>query len=281
MKIDIEFLPKGPLPPTLPKPFFSIVDDALGNEIKKQIGRPFWLDTVGRSNLIEIRIELPNAILRAVAYRSAAYASNSYIFILWMVGTSLGAHRRRHRLPAHADPADPAPVARRRGLRQGPRDRLPPARRARGAPGRLRLHRDETAHRAGDRAAHRHAERRQPRPSHRHHPLQALARADGRQRGFRRDEEGRRRDAAHAGGLSRLRARRCLRARHPRRHARLHRGHRVPTPSARDTAARVARCARPGRATPWCGCGPMPSSAASATSSATRCATAAASPWRG
>ena len=88
MKIDIEFLPKGPLPPTLPKPFFSIVDDALGNEINKQIGRPFWLDTVGRSNLIEIRIELPNAILRAVAYRSAAYASNSYIFILWMLGTS-------------------------------------------------------------------------------------------------------------------------------------------------------------------------------------------------
>jgi two-component system osmolarity sensor histidine kinase EnvZ len=89
MKIDIEFLPKGPLPPALPKPFLSIVDGALGNEIRKQIGRPYWLDTVGRSNLIEIRIQLPNAILRAVAYRSAAYASNSYIFILWMVGTSV------------------------------------------------------------------------------------------------------------------------------------------------------------------------------------------------
>ena len=88
MKIDIEFLPRGPLPPALPKPFFSIVDAALSNEIRKQIGRPFWLDTVGRSNLIEIRIELPHAILRAVAHRSAAYASNSYIFILWMVGTS-------------------------------------------------------------------------------------------------------------------------------------------------------------------------------------------------
>lgn len=88
MKIDVEFLPKGPLPPALPKPFFSIVDAALSNEIRKQIGRPFWLDTVGRSNLIEIRIELPNAILRAVAYRSAAYASNSYIFIVWMLGTS-------------------------------------------------------------------------------------------------------------------------------------------------------------------------------------------------
>jgi two-component system, OmpR family, osmolarity sensor histidine kinase EnvZ len=89
MHIDIEFLPKGALPPPLPKPFFSIVDAALSNEIRRQIGRPFWLDTVGRSNLIEIRILLDNAILRVVAYRSAAYASNSYIFLLWMLGTSL------------------------------------------------------------------------------------------------------------------------------------------------------------------------------------------------
>ncbi|WP_158811614.1 ATP-binding protein [Beijerinckia sp. L45] len=88
MKMDIEFLPKGPLPAVLPKPFFSIVDVALSNEIRRQIGRPFWLDTVGRSNLIEIRIQLDKTILRVVAYRSAAYASNSYIFILWMIGTS-------------------------------------------------------------------------------------------------------------------------------------------------------------------------------------------------
>ena len=88
MKIDVEFLPAGPLPPALPKPFLSIVDGALSNEIRRQIKRPFWLDTVGRSNLIEIRIQLPHAILRAVTVRSAAYASNSYIFIMWMLGTS-------------------------------------------------------------------------------------------------------------------------------------------------------------------------------------------------
>ncbi len=88
MNIDIEFMPKGPLPPPLPKPFFSIVDSALSNEIRRQIDRPFWLDTVGRSNLIEIRILLDNSILRVVAYRNAAYASNSYIFLVWMLGTS-------------------------------------------------------------------------------------------------------------------------------------------------------------------------------------------------
>ena len=88
LNIDIEFLPKGPLPPALPRPFFSIIDAALSNEIKRQINKPFWLDTVGRSNFIEIRIALNDSILRVVAERSAAYASNSYIFILWMIGTS-------------------------------------------------------------------------------------------------------------------------------------------------------------------------------------------------
>jgi len=89
LRMDVEFLPPGPLPPALPKPFFSIIDIALSNEIRRQIGRPFWLDTVGRSDFIEIRIALADAVMRITAYRSAAYASNSHIFLLWMVGTSL------------------------------------------------------------------------------------------------------------------------------------------------------------------------------------------------
>jgi two-component system osmolarity sensor histidine kinase EnvZ len=89
LRVDLDILPPGPLPPALPKPFFSIVDRALSNEIRRQIGRPFWLDTVGRSDLIEIRIQLDNAVMRIIAHRSQAYASNSHIFVMWMLGTSL------------------------------------------------------------------------------------------------------------------------------------------------------------------------------------------------
>lgn len=88
LRMDVAFLPKGELPPALPKPLFSILDATLSSEISRQIGRPFWLDTVTRSTFIEIRIELDEAILRVVALRSAAYASNSHIFLMWMVGTS-------------------------------------------------------------------------------------------------------------------------------------------------------------------------------------------------
>ena len=85
----IDFLPLADMPPPGPKPFFSLLDQALSVEIRKQISRPYWIDTVGRSKLVEIRIQLDNNVLRVFAKRSAAYASNSEIFLLWMVGTSL------------------------------------------------------------------------------------------------------------------------------------------------------------------------------------------------
>jgi two-component system osmolarity sensor histidine kinase EnvZ len=85
----VDFLPVTEMPPPGPKPFFSLLDQALSEEIRKQIGKPFWIDTVGRSSLVEIRILLDDTVLRVFARRSAAYASNSEIFLLWMVGTSL------------------------------------------------------------------------------------------------------------------------------------------------------------------------------------------------
>ncbi|MGL4404617.1 MAG: ATP-binding protein [Notoacmeibacter sp.] len=87
MKIDL--LPPDPLPPTTRKPFFSVLDQVLSEEIAAQIGRPFWIDTVGDSNVVEIRIQLENQVLRVFALRSQAYASNSLIFLIWMVATSL------------------------------------------------------------------------------------------------------------------------------------------------------------------------------------------------
>lgn len=84
----VDFLPVNDMPPPGPKPFFSLLDQTLSVQLSRQIGRPFWIDTVGRSSLVEIRIKLDDTVMRVFAQRSAAYASNSEIFIFWMVGTS-------------------------------------------------------------------------------------------------------------------------------------------------------------------------------------------------
>jgi two-component system osmolarity sensor histidine kinase EnvZ len=89
LNLQISIEPGGELPPPRPKPFFSILDGILGDEISDEIKRPFWIDTIGDSSLIEIRINLGDKILRVITKRSQAYASNTHIFIVWMVGTSL------------------------------------------------------------------------------------------------------------------------------------------------------------------------------------------------
>ncbi len=87
--LKIDLLPPEPLLAPGPKPFFSILDGILSNQIASQIKRPYWIDTVGASNIIEIRIQLDDSILRVFARRNQAYASNTHIFLVWMVGTSL------------------------------------------------------------------------------------------------------------------------------------------------------------------------------------------------
>lgn len=89
MKLQISIEPDGDLPPPREKPFFSILDGILSDELNEQIKRPFWIDTLGDSNLVEIRIKLDGKILRVLTKRNQTYASNTHIFIVWMVGASL------------------------------------------------------------------------------------------------------------------------------------------------------------------------------------------------
>jgi two-component system osmolarity sensor histidine kinase EnvZ len=89
LNLSLQVLPPGELPVTQPKPFWALLDRTLSNEIRKQIKQPFWIDTVGDSRYVEIKVQLEKAVLRVVATRSQTYASNSHIFLVWMVVTSV------------------------------------------------------------------------------------------------------------------------------------------------------------------------------------------------
>ena len=88
-RMDATLLPAGPLPPPMPRSFFDALDPltrTLPSEIKTHLREPFWLDTVGRSGLMEIRVDLGDRVLRLVTRRSVAYEANAHIFVLWMMG---------------------------------------------------------------------------------------------------------------------------------------------------------------------------------------------------
>jgi two-component system, OmpR family, osmolarity sensor histidine kinase EnvZ len=91
-RMDATLLPAGPLPPVMPRSFYDQLDPLtriLPSEIRKQISQPFWLDTVGRSGLMEIRVDLGSRVLRLVTRRALAYEANAHIFVLWMLGAMI------------------------------------------------------------------------------------------------------------------------------------------------------------------------------------------------
>ena len=89
LQLDVDILQDTDLPAPGPKPFFSILDETLSDELRRQIERPYWIDTVGRSNYLEVRVKLDQGkVMRVLARRSQAYASNSHIFLVWMGASS-------------------------------------------------------------------------------------------------------------------------------------------------------------------------------------------------
>jgi two-component system osmolarity sensor histidine kinase EnvZ len=89
LNLVVRFVPDEALPPPRPKPFFGILDRTLSSEIRRRVARPFWIDSIGSSRHVEIRIKLDDAVMRVIAPRGQTYASNSHIFLVWMVVTSL------------------------------------------------------------------------------------------------------------------------------------------------------------------------------------------------
>src|SRR6201996_195751 len=92
-RMDATVLPAGPLPPRMPRSFFDALDPltrTLPKEVRKQITQPFWIDTIGRSGLMEIRVDLGGRVLRLVTRRALAYEANAHIFVLWMLGAMIG-----------------------------------------------------------------------------------------------------------------------------------------------------------------------------------------------
>ena len=91
-RMDASLLPEGPLPPVMPRSFYGALDPltrTLPKEIRKQVAQPFWIDTVGRSGLMEIRVDLGGRVLRLVTRRALAYEANAHIFVLWMLGAMI------------------------------------------------------------------------------------------------------------------------------------------------------------------------------------------------
>lgn len=91
MSLRLTYLPGEILPSQQPKVSVTnrIVDRMLNRAFAAHLYRPFRIDTTSFRDDIEILIQLPDGLLRVLTTRKRVTSSTTYIFIMWMVGTSL------------------------------------------------------------------------------------------------------------------------------------------------------------------------------------------------
>ena len=67
----------------------GILDTRLANAMRERVRRPFHIDTWSHERLVQIKVQLPDGIIEIFVSRQRLFSSTTYIFVMWMVGTSL------------------------------------------------------------------------------------------------------------------------------------------------------------------------------------------------
>ena len=89
MNLDLTLLDDIPLPEP-PRPWIiSLLDRKLTWALEDRLSYPFVVDTNAGDDLVEIHVQLADGLLLAQVSRERLFSSTTYIFIMWMVGTSI------------------------------------------------------------------------------------------------------------------------------------------------------------------------------------------------
>ncbi len=91
MQMRIEFLPDVILPNAPPPAPLAnrIIDRMLRKAMEETVFRPYRIDSASHAELVEIRVQLKRGVIRVLASKKRVSSPTTYIFVMWMVGTSL------------------------------------------------------------------------------------------------------------------------------------------------------------------------------------------------
>src|SRR5207249_7668963 len=70
-------------------PAWSLFEEQLRLAMNERVGRPYAIDATSDPRDILIQVKLPSGVLTADVKRKRLYTSTTYVFLLWMVGSSL------------------------------------------------------------------------------------------------------------------------------------------------------------------------------------------------
>lgn len=89
MDLDMRFQTGGILPNAVPPPPSGIMEEALHQALTDRVQRPFLIDARSFEREVAVRVQLSDGLLEVFVPRKRLFSSTTYIFVLWMVGTSL------------------------------------------------------------------------------------------------------------------------------------------------------------------------------------------------
>jgi two-component system osmolarity sensor histidine kinase EnvZ len=69
--------------------FTGVIDSTMAHALQERVQRPFMLDTSSFKTRVIIDIQMPTGVLSVIVPGKRLFSSTTYIFILWMIGTSL------------------------------------------------------------------------------------------------------------------------------------------------------------------------------------------------
>lgn len=91
MSLSIALQPGRKLPPggrrdapMLIEPFVAPIDQSLQRALSERLDSPFWFDTTRYPAYVDIRVAVPGGVMRVLAPRDRAFATQGHIFVLWM-----------------------------------------------------------------------------------------------------------------------------------------------------------------------------------------------------
>ena len=68
---------------------FVAIDRSLDQALSDRLDDPFWFDTTRYPAYVDIRVKVKQGVIRIIAPRDRAFATQGHIFVLWMVGATL------------------------------------------------------------------------------------------------------------------------------------------------------------------------------------------------
>ena len=84
MGLSVALQPGRTLPDRTHHALFAPIDQSMQQALSGRLDQPFWFDTVRYPAYVDIRVAVHGGVMRILAPRDRAFATQGHIFVLWM-----------------------------------------------------------------------------------------------------------------------------------------------------------------------------------------------------